>query len=74
MNHPNQPGLRPVPMTVFPTLGSLQEVIDLANSKLPISDQNEMFSLLMSYHNTLLKEIHGQAHQGKDPRVPHRAA
>ena len=41
-------------MNLFPTLGSLQEVVDLAESKLPISDKNEMFSLLMSYHNTLL--------------------
>jgi hypothetical protein len=57
---PGQPGLRPVPMTVFPTLGSLQDVVDLANSKLPITDQNEMFSLLMSYHNTLLKVLHGR--------------
>lgn len=57
MTQPNQqPGLRPVPMTVFPTLGSLQDVVDLANSKLPITDQNEMFSLLMTYHNTLLSQ------------------
>lgn len=44
-------------MGLFPTLGSLQEVVDLAKSKLPIADENEMFSLLMSYHNTLLKEV-----------------
>jgi hypothetical protein len=48
------PALRAVPMNLFPTLGSLQEVVDLAESKLPITDKNEMFSLLMSYHNTLL--------------------
>jgi hypothetical protein len=41
-------------MNVFPTLGSLQEVVDLANSKLPITNRNEMHSLLMIYHNTLL--------------------
>lgn len=44
-------------MALFPTLGSLQEVVDLADSKLPITDRNEMFSLLMSYHNTLLKQL-----------------
>ena len=49
----NRPIL-PRPQTLFPTLGSLQEVVDLAESKLPISDKHEMFSLLMSYHNTLL--------------------
>lgn len=59
-----QPPLRAVPMSVFPTLGSLQDVLDLAESKLPITDRNELFSLLFSYHNTLLltqlKEQHGR--------------
>ena len=50
-----QPLLRAVPMALFPTLGSLQEVVDFAESKLPITDKNELFSLLMTYHNTLLK-------------------
>jgi hypothetical protein len=50
-----QPPIPAVPMTLFPTLGSLQEVVDFADSKLPITDKNEMFSLLMTYHNTLLK-------------------
>lgn len=49
-----QPQLRAVPMTLFPTFGSLQEVIDYSKSKLPITDENELFSLLMTYHNTLL--------------------
>lgn len=49
------PLLRAVPMTVFPTLGSLNEVVELGESKLPIKDKNELFSLLMTYHNTLLK-------------------
>lgn len=44
-------------MGLFPTLGSLQEVVDFADSKLPITDRNEMFSLLMTYHNTLLKQL-----------------
>lgn len=55
--NPNQPVLRPVPMAVFPTFGSLQEVVDFADSKMPITDKNELFSLLMTYHNTLLKQI-----------------
>jgi hypothetical protein len=42
-------------MGLFPTMGSLQEVIDFADSKLPIMDKNDLFSLLMTYHNTLLK-------------------
>jgi len=49
-----QPPIRAVPMPVFPTLGSIQEVLDLAESKLPINNHNELISLLMTYHNTLL--------------------
>lgn len=52
-----QPPLRAVPMGLFPTLGSIQEVVDLAKSKMPITDDNEMFSLLMTMQNTVLKEI-----------------
>lgn len=54
-NQVRQPALRPVPMGVFPTMGSLQECVEYADSKLPITDKNELFSLLMTYHNTLLK-------------------
>ncbi len=44
-------------MAVFPTAGSLQEVLDLAESKLPITSKNDVTALLMVYHNTLLAEI-----------------
>lgn len=54
-----QPALLPVAMDVFPTFGSLQEVVDFAESKLPVADKNEMFSILMTYHNTLLKALNG---------------
>lgn len=47
----------PVYMNLFPTLGTLQEVVDFAESKLPITDKNDITSLLMTYHNTLLKEL-----------------
>lgn len=50
-------GLSVVSMPLFPTLGSVQEVIELANSKIPVTHQNEMYSLLMTFQNTLLKEI-----------------
>ncbi len=52
-----QPQLRAVPMALFPTAGTLREVVDLAESRLPITNQNEMFSLLMTYHNTLLQTM-----------------
>ena len=51
---PVEPPIPVVPMTLFPTMGSLQEVIDLAQSKLPVQDSNAMHSILMVYHNTLL--------------------
>ena len=43
-----------VPKTLFPTFGSLKEALEFAESKLPITDKNELISLMMSYHNTLL--------------------
>jgi hypothetical protein len=52
-----QPPIRAVHMGLFPTLGSLQEVVDLADSKLPIKNRNELTTLLMIYHNTLLKQL-----------------
>ena len=52
-----KPALRAVHMGLFPTAGSLQEVVDLAESKLPITTQNDVFCLLMTYHNTILKLI-----------------
>ena len=44
-------------MSLFPTMGSLQEVVELAESKMPITSRNELFSLLMIFQNTLLKEL-----------------
>lgn len=52
-----QPQLRAVPMTLFPTADTLNEVVDLGNSRLPITNSNDLFSLLAQYHNTLLKQV-----------------
>ena len=46
-----------IPMGVYPTLGSLKEVMDYAESKLPVTNKNEMTAILYTYHNTLLKKI-----------------
>jgi hypothetical protein len=54
-----QPQLRAVPMNLFPTAGTLNEVVELGNSRLPITNPNELFSLLSTYHNTLLKTMSG---------------
>lgn len=50
----NSPPVRAVPMSLFPTMGSLQQVVDLANSQLPVTTPNAMLGLLMTYHNTLI--------------------
>ena len=42
------------PMTLYPTLNSLQEVIDKAKAQLPVNCQNQLTSILFTYHNTLL--------------------
>ena len=49
--------LKPVPMSLYPTMGSLQEVVNLATSRIPVVHQNEMVSILMTYQNTLLKQL-----------------
>jgi len=55
-----QPHIRAVPMALFDTASSLQEVVDWADSQLPISNKNTLLSVLMVYHNTLLKVIQAQ--------------
>jgi hypothetical protein len=51
------PPVLAVPMGLFPSMDSLQQVIDMANSQLPIATPNAIFTLLMVYHNTLLSQI-----------------
>lgn len=53
----NKPPLRAVRMGLFPTMNNLNEVVALANSKLPITDPNELQTLLFTYHNTLLMQV-----------------
>ncbi len=55
--HKTQPPLRAVPMKLFPVMDTLDEVVVLAESKLPITSSNELYSLLITYHNTLLSEL-----------------
>lgn len=56
----SQPPIRAVPLMLFPAMSSLNEVVTYATSKVPVISHNEMFSLLMTYHNTLLKVIEDQ--------------
>lgn len=50
-------GIPPTKMPLYPTMNSLEEVVNLANSKIPVVHRNEMVSLLMTYQNTLLKQL-----------------
>ena len=48
---------KPVPLSLFPTMDSIGEVVTFAESKLPICSKNEVITLLGTYHNTLLKQF-----------------
>lgn len=52
-----KPGLKPEPMGIFPTMDNLQDVVDYAQTKVPVESKNEITGILMTYHNTLLKVI-----------------
>lgn len=52
-----QPILRSTVMGLFPTMQSLQSVVDLAVSQLPITTPNAVNALLMTYHNSLLYQV-----------------
>lgn len=45
------------PMGMFPTMGSLEEVMDYAVAKIQVTNKNDLAAILFIYHNTLLKVI-----------------
>lgn len=53
--------LRAEPMGLYPTLDNLDAVVDMALSQHPIESRNQLFAMLMIYHNTMLKVM------GKSP-------
>lgn len=48
--------IKPIPQTIYPEKGNLTEAAQFVLDQVPVTDPNEMFALLMTYHNTLLKE------------------
>lgn len=52
-----KPRLRAVPMGLYPSMNDLNEVINLAQETLG-GDKSSIYSLFMTYHNTMLKELH----------------
>ena len=53
----NKPRLRAVRMSLFPTLNNLDEAMQYAQSKFPDSSRNDLYSVLMTYQNTLLSQM-----------------
>lgn len=47
-------------MPVFPTMDNPKAVVDLGLSMLPVSNQNDMVTLLMTMQNTVLSNIQQQ--------------
>lgn len=56
----------PAHMSLFPTMNSTLEAVQYIEAQVPVRTSNEMFALVMMYHNTLLKEIAS----GNDNVVP----
>lgn len=44
-------------LTLYPTKADMLDAIRFIESQLPITNPNELFPLLMTYHNTLMKEL-----------------
>lgn len=55
--HTNQPTLRAERMTLFPQMDSLDDVMNLAKTKVPSIERNELHALFMTFQNTLLKVL-----------------
>lgn len=53
----HKPRLRAVRMSLFPTLNSLDEAVQYAQAKFPESSRNDLYSVLMTFQNTLLNSI-----------------
>ena len=49
--------IAPTPMALYPTMDSLNEAVQYIESQVPVDSSNQMYSLLMIYHNTLLKAV-----------------
>lgn len=52
-----EPPIRAVPMNLFPTMDSLNDVVAVGKLQLPILHEQALVTLLMTYHNTLLATI-----------------
>ena len=51
------PLIKPEYHSLYPTMDSLDEVVVLAQNEFPPEYKNMLFTVLMTYHNTLLNEV-----------------
>ena len=55
-----KPPVQPEHMSLYPTMDSICEAIAYIESQVPVTQPNQMFSLLMMYQNTLIKELNSR--------------
>lgn len=49
--------------SIYPTMPSLDTVILKAYSELPITDKNQLYAIIMVYHNTLLNQLKEESNE-----------
>lgn len=49
--------------SIYPTMPSLDTVILKAYSELPITDKNQLYAIIMTYHNTLLNQLKEESNE-----------
>ncbi|WAW11679.1 hypothetical protein nACB1_062 [Acinetobacter phage nACB1] len=49
--------IKPEYVHIYPAHDSLDDAWEFINSQLPITETNDLKSLIMSYHNTLIREL-----------------
>ena len=53
---------RPEHMSLYPTMDTVSEAIAFIEQQAPLTTPNEIFSSLMLYHNSLLKQLNDYPH------------
>jgi len=49
--------IQPVTQTLYPTSDSLQVTLDKLMALVPEHDYNHVYSIVMTYHNTLISKL-----------------
>lgn len=64
-----------VPQSLYPTKASLNEALSHSLAQLPITDANQLTSILMTYHNTMLHTLEQEESNGNQENIaPHQAS